>query len=380
MMNAKKELFFLLLLLLFLFFSMGLWEKTLLIAVIANKIKWAYFLILVPVFFVLRNLTIKLSISITSMLIYCFIIVITISTLSSPYLNSIGLQYFIGYLVLFILSFFLPTSNSRPEVDEMLCKAIGYVALFVCLLSILLLFSSMGWGGSRFKGIYGNANGLGSIAVIAAIFSTTISRKKSKTSKILFIGLLFISAVCFFFTQSRAALAAISICLFVYFISEKSIKLFVASLVSIIILYAAISMINIGDGGHYQERELKMQFDDARVHIFNRHLELFLEKPFLGQGLSSNEFGGRFPAELAYTDILSFAGIIGGGALILAFLITCLRGYRQLKTATQYAKANYYIFLSILLMSIGDGYISNIGNPLPIFAWLYMGNLNRKST
>jgi len=293
-------------------------------------------------------------------------------------LNIIGLQYLVGYSVLFILAFVLPIPQKPEDVDEILCKTIGILSISVCLISFFLLFSSMGWLGTRFKGIYGNPNGLGSVAVISLIYSTILFRGIGKFSSGIFLFISICSLTCFFFAQSRGAFLAITISILIYLFTERKIKLFFFISILITLTIIIQPMLDLGMFEYYQAREYSITVDNARIDIFYKHYALFIEKPFFGQGLSGNEQGGRFPAELAYTDILSFSGIFGGGAFIFVLGYLSLIGLLNFKRKNKYFKVNYMIFMSIIFMSAGDGYISNIGNPLPIFAWLFMGNLNRQ--
>ncbi|MBA6263219.1 O-antigen ligase [Colwellia sp. Bg11-12] len=326
---------------------------------------------------IVRNTNVLVANNLTAWCCSIFLIVTAYSTLTSPYVDFIGIQYLLGYAVLFLLSFVLPLPVTNNQSDEILSKAIGILAIGVCLLSIVFLFTSTGWLGTRFKGIYGNPNGMGSIAVIAIIYSVTLLDGVLKLKSWIVISIIMSCALCFLFSQSRGAMLAIGICILVYLISERKVKLFFLIFIGLGIILSIVNTLDLSEGGNFQQREYKMEVDDARKNIFKIHSALFFEKPLLGQGLSGNETGGRYPAELAYTDILSFAGIIGGGAFIFALFYMAYRGFHLLRGGNKYYKCNYLIFISILAMSAGDGYISNIGNPLPIFAWLVLGNLSR---
>lgn len=376
-MTFNLNIFWLLYLVMLSCFSMGLWDKQIPITGLANLLKWPLFLSLVPIMLILRKANVVVSNNIISWCASVFLVVISYSTITSPYLDSTGLQYLIGYIVLFLLGFVLPIPANNNISDEILSKAMGWLAVAVCLLSVLSLFSSFGWLGTRFKGIYGNPNGMGSIAVIAVIFSTTLFSSALKFKSWLVVGIIFSCALCFLFSQSRGAMLAIAMCALVYLVAERKIKLFFLIFLGFGLVFGIMNALNIGEQGNFQQREYKMEVDDARKHIFKIHYRLITEKPLLGQGLSGNESGGRYPAELAYTDILSFAGLIGGGAFIFALFYMAYKGFFLLKNGNKYYKSNYLIFIAILTMSAGDGYISNIGNPLPIFAWLILGNLSR---
>jgi len=356
---------------------MGLWDKDIPITGIANTFKWPLFLSLIPIMLVFRQVNIIVANNLIAWCASIFLVVTAYSTMTSPYLDAVGLQYLIGYVVLFLLGFVLPLPTSNELSDEILSKAMGTLAISVCLISILFLFISAGWLGTRFKGIYGNPNGMGSIAVVAVIYSLTLFKSAFKFKSWFVLGIMLCCTLCFIFSQSRGAMLAIAVCTLVYLVAERKTKLFIFVFIGFLGIFSIVNALNIGEQGNFKQREYKMEVDDARINIFNIHYRLFIDKPLFGQGLSGNELGGRYPAELAYTDILSFAGALGGGAFIFALFYMAYRGFFLLKEGTKHYKSNYLIFIAILTMSAGDGYISNIGNPLPIFAWLILGNLSR---
>lgn len=360
----------------FLIFSMGLWSEFFISLVNkANLLKWAFLISLIPIFFIHNKFRISCGFNFASLGMFGFIFVTAISTLTSPYLDIEGVQNLLGYLTIWILAFLLPVYRSTDKMHAILFNSIGMVSIVTVLLGLLLITSIDGWGGARFRGVFFNTNMLGSTGVIASIYTLTMyGKSKSKLFLIMFI-LMFTSV---YLTQSRGALVAAFIFLIIQIFNRMNIKKFLSIIFIGFCLLSLTHLIKHSSGdSSFQAREFKTSLDPARVAILNRHMELFLEKPLLGQGLSGDINGGRFAAELAYTDILSFSGIIGGSAFIFVLFLSTSLGWKIRSSQSIEANGNYYIFISILLLSIGDGYISNLGNPLPLFAWFYIATLAR---
>jgi len=360
----------------FFIFSMGLWSEAFISLVNkANLLKWTLFISLMPIFFIHKKFRISCAFNYASLGMFGFIFVTAISTITSSYLDNEGFQNLLGYLTIWILAFLLPVYSSTDKMHVLLFNSIGIVSTVTVLLGLLLITSFDGWGGARFRGVFHNTNMLGSTGVIASIYTLTMySKLKNK----LFLALLICSLISIFLTQSRGALVAALVFLTIQIFQNMNVKKVVSILFIGLFLLSLTHLIKSNsDDSSFQPREFKTSLDPARVAILNRHTELFIEKPFLGQGLSGDINGGRFAAELAYTDILSFSGLIGGSTFIFVLFLSTLLGCKIRSTQSVEANGNYFIFISVLLLSIGDGYISNLGNPLPLFAWFYIATLAR---
>lgn len=358
------------LLILFLVFSMGLWNQDWTVFKLATVLKWPLLFLISILGISLNNFKFFKLKSLPSLFMSVFLIATTISTFSSPYLNGEGIKFLFGYYFVFLLAFVLPIHRGEARI---LVNAIGYVSIFIIMVSVFYVFSPDGWGGSRFRGVYANTNGLGSIGVIALIYSFMWNMyTKSNISKLFIL----LSSVSILATQSRGALLGLVAFIFLFCLLHRKIKiilLFSLVLSSVVLSYSAfIDLVN----PNYQSRSYELKLDSARSKMLATHIDKFMEKPLFGQGMSVDENGGgRLPSELAYTDILSFSGIIGFLGITLAIAFKLFESFRVALTSKLefYDECAFYIFFCVIIMSLGDGYISNLGNPISLFYWMYLG-------
>lgn len=360
---------------LFLIFSVALFNKST-IQEFAHSYKWLFLYLCFPAILFSNKIKISRVNGICIFLLGIFISSIIISTLTSDYLDTNGLIYLLGYITLFLLAAYFPFSLSREKNSTYLFYGIYLTSLICLLFSVLLILSSSAWGNGRFSGVFHNPNTLGAISTLCAICSFVLF---IRTKKKLYLFFYILAVSILLLVQSRSAYLAFA--LITIFISVKKYKF--TAVMYLLVIIASITilskMVSMFQNESFSTRDIKLHVDASRQNIFSKHIELFLEKPIFGQGLSEGEggSGGRFPAELAYTDILSFSGIIGSAGFFIAILLALYLGYQSLIDKKVEVEGSFYLFAAILIMSIGDGYISNIGNPLPIFAWLYLGTVYR---
>jgi hypothetical protein len=112
-----------------------------------------------------------------------------------------------------------------------------------------------------------------------------------------------------------------------------------------------------------------------RTEIWSRQLASFSTSPWIGHGL---QFGdGRAGGEGSYTDLLSIAGLFGA----LPFTFACLlslhnirRGFRGVPDDYKlYYRAGAGCLVSVLIVSVGEGWLAVVGGVPPIVAWICLG-------
>lgn len=358
----QRFLDYIILITLFTLFSIGIWQRDFSIVKATYEIKWV-FLIFALAYNVFSR-SAKGSFTIESMLMFCFIVVVTISTCKSDYLNTEGFFNVIILLTVYLLSFICKFES------YLVFKSLGVVALLLVLSSSLFIFEPPYWGGTRFKGLFDNTNSLGSIAVFSSVFCAyLLDRHRNYVSA----SVLAISLIIIMFTQSRGAMLGLISAFFIIILTRFSMKnslvfIFFSGLTYFGFESLAKILIN------FEARNVELSLDMARYEMFINYLDIFQSQPLLGTGLSTSEYGlGRFKSELAYFDILGYSGLIGLIFFLLALTVRCVKFYYSVNGLYLYEKYSFACFFAILVMSIGDGYVSNIGNPLSIFFWLFLG-------
>lgn len=273
----------------------------------------------------------------------------------------------IGYYMLCMLIMYASSSSFKYDI---FLKAFLYVILFVLFISMFFVWQDASFASGRFRGVLNNANVIGSISatVALAFFLMYIDSK----NKIYFLFSIF-SSILLLLSQSRTSVLSLVFTLCVYFIVFRKIE----SIIYIFYIILAfvimqISFLYVPSDVVYSRDFL---VENGRKAILMTYYDKFLEAPFWGYGLSIDGMNGRFKAELAYFDILTSSGIIGAIPFFIALFYSALKGIKLIPILNLTHKTATFVFILILFLSLGDGYISNIANPLPIFAWVYMGTL-----
>ncbi|MFA0518961.1 O-antigen ligase family protein [Vibrio sp. 10N.222.55.E8] len=354
---------YIILITLFILFSIGIWQRDFSIVKATYSIKWG-FLIFALAYNIIVLRSAKGYFTIELILMFCFIVVVTISTWKSDYLNTEGFFNIIILLIIFLLSFIYKFES------YLVFKSLGIVALLLVLSSSLFIFEQSYWGGARFKGLFDNTNSLGSIAVFSSVFCSYLL---DKHRNYISASVLAISLITILFTQSRGAMLGLVSAFFIISLTRFSMKnslvfIFFSSFVYFGFEFLAKMLIN------FESRDVELSLDIARHEMLINYLDIFQSQPLLGTGLSTDDYGfGRFKSELAYFDILGYSGLIGLIFFLLALIVRCIRFSYGINSLSLYEKYSFAGFFAILVMSIGDGYVSNIGNPLSIFFWLFLG-------
>ena len=313
-------------------------------------LKWAMLAFFVIIsFFFGKNSSLQKNYSV--LFYFGFVCTILISSIFKSGLNSSIFEYafpFIFALVFyFVPKISLHKSNSKFILDEFLI-----FSKIVFLTFIPLIFFGKFYVMGRFCGWFQNTNivaGLSTLSVILIFYNIFIERKRNYKEFIFLLLFLLILLL----TQSRGALVSSIVgCVLIFLSNLKSLKSFVESIIMLFIL--ALGLILVIYNSNFSEiitfRELEL---GVRGEMIERQLNAFSSSPIIGVGVveDENDPTSRLHSETSYTDILSMGGILGVLFLIIAFIL-------RIKTLD---KKSLFAFLTILVMSFSEGYITGIG-------------------
>lgn len=294
-----------------------------------------------------------------------FVLTVGAATFFSQYVNYDGIILYIVYLLLLLM---ILCVNCDKLADNVI-KAVGWSFGFSLIVSVPLIFIDSGYVGGRFVGIFHNANALGSISCIFALISLIYYPGKinftNTYSNIFFVA---VAILCMFLSQSRTSIVAFIATLTIFIIIEKKYKLLWYCIFLIAMLILIWSIIGNLDGFVIRDFTAKT----GRELFIDQYYDKFLESPIIGCGLSTENGHGRYKTELAYFDILTYSGLVGFISLMFALVISV---YRTLvgcyKTILGNDNKIGYVIIAVLILSIGDGYISNVGNPISLLMWIW---------
>lgn len=352
----------------FFIFSFALWNPTLFPVGVADNLKWFSLIIWLFVGLFLGTRIKKFS-TLSHLFLVLYFLSMVLSTINSSVINSSGFLSLIGYIVIFCICFLHKSISIHNNGEVLILDGLGNVSILVVLFSFLIAFLGSSWAGFRFTGVYANANGLASIALVSAyycFYKFRVSRSR------LWLGILLVSLVEVFISQSRGSYLAIVMSMLLYLTLERDFKNLIRLVLLSFFVLPLFTIIQLIFSEYYQVREFTIGLDNSREIMLNKYLVMFWDKPLLGHGLSISESGGRFVSELAYPDILTNAGLIGFSGFIMLQIITFFGIVKHYGSLSNELKCCFYVYFSILILSLGDGYISNIGNPLSIFVWLFI--------
>ncbi|RLV60388.1 hypothetical protein D5018_06945 [Parashewanella curva] len=314
----------------------------------------------------------KFSIDICSVFYFLFLTVSIFSTLIHSGINFKSITYIFPYLLMFFIYLNFLTSNF--DLYRLIC-ILGNVSVFSVLVSIPMIAFPSFYEDSRFHGIYGNPNSMSGFAALSAafVFSKLISVKQKTNKNYILYSLAFIMS-CFIIiilSKSRASLGVFfGIFAFSVIFIDFGIKLRYKLILSLITSFLSISSYVYSSTLFLSSVDSKsrnlLDFSN-RLSIFEAQLNSFLYSPMVGVGFvidKSVEFSRR-GGELSYSDILSFSGGIGFLFFMLINVFSFLYLYKNRRVNNNIV----IIFVCILLLSIFEGYISNVGSLISILYW-----------
>ena len=300
--------------------------------------------------------------SISTFFLSVFVLTVFVSTVTAEIVNYEGILLSVLYVLLLFVAIFVPSEQFK--IKSNIIKSFKYVLSIAVLLSLPLLFTSNGYAGGRYTGLFLNANSMGACsAILATIIITTPANEKSKFETFV----LFSALISLIFTQSRTSCLSLIITICLYFFIKRCYKQIFYLLISVS-LSLFIVFVLLYDVGDFSVRDIFEQ--TGRELYINTYIDKFLEAPLIGCGLSNDGLIGRLKTELAYFDILTFSGLIGFLSLLIVLCRSVCWGIKNSQSNNRY---DIYIYpvICILTMSIGEGFLSNVGNPLSIFIWFW---------
>lgn len=345
-----------------------------------QDVKWLFFIIVIIFLPIINGLCYSTK---HNFLLFSFFILILIgSTFMHSGVTTNSLKYLLPYIILYFFYFVITFSKREKIIDEALIS-FYYVTLVIILISSLLILNTSSYSGGRFDGIFSNTNALAGVATLFLVFALY----KNQENKSLFtIFVLFLTILIIFLTKSRTALATIAILFIVYSLINNKGGIFFRLILLMLTIFV---IINIQEVFIFLTSFLSMEggissefrsFDnvDNRLYIIERQLISFYNSPIFGVGvvIDRSDILSRFGGESTYLDLLSMSGFIG----ISIFLLIIIRNLKI------FLLENRFTFLSILaisLLSIFEGYISNVGSVLTLIFWLLIakgskGSLKKK--
>lgn len=322
-------------------------------------LKWVMLALFILLSFLLSKKT-KLQKNYSVLFYFGFVCIILISSIFKSGFTFKILEYafpFIFVLVFYFLpKFSLRKSNAQFVIDEFLI-----FSKLIFITFIPLIFFNQFYIMGRFSGWLQNTNivaGLATLSIILIFYNILIEKKKNYKE----LSFLFLFLIILLLTQSRGGLVSSIVgCILIFLSNLKSIKSFIES--TIILIIVVIVLILLINNSSFSEmitfRDLEL---GIRGEMIDRQLNAFASNPIIGVGVVENEDDptARLHSETSYTDILSMGGIIGSLFLIIAFII-------RIKNLD---KKSLFAFLTILVMSFSEGYITGIGGIISLVFYL----------
>lgn len=225
------------------------------------------------------------------------------------------------------------------------------LTLLVCLIGLVLRFLApsivMFDDSGRYRGIFGNPNGMGVYGALVfpmvVFYLRFTQHEHSKSTARLIMGALLVSVVLSF---SRNALTCILLFLFLSFIHKggiiKPILFYGVGLPSLIFLLSGRNLVTLLEliGLAEELRAETLLNGSGRVFAWQWAIEVFLQNPFFGRGFAFEEilFHDHMPQWLyetghqggvhnSYLSFLLNTGIFGL-TIVLTFWITLIRRIR----------------------------------------------------
>jgi hypothetical protein len=226
---------------------------------------------------------------------------------------------------------------------------------------------------NQFLGVMANPNGLaGLTGLFFLVFLLESFEDKRFIKKLLFASFSIASVIVLLLVGSRSALLASLIA--VIFISFKR-QLF-TSMHAIGLSAATLTALYVANQNDFFFLNRDLYESTGRELIFARYIEKFSDTYFIfGTGVSQHM--GRVKSELSYLDAALFSGI--GFLGFLVFLFSALRAAILVTDPRMGWAAALVLYISII--SVFEGYASNVGSVLSVLFYLLPGLLysaNRK--
>ncbi|HEY7309642.1 MAG TPA: O-antigen ligase family protein [Gemmataceae bacterium] len=319
-------------------------------------------------------------------LVWAFLGVGLIATLNNGNNVGGGLTTLAGFVGIYLMAFHLELSAHPARTIAVWTWSLLAVFAATVLLSLIVALRYQGtWDDNRFQGITWNPNTLGAFAALLMTGAVARSLEKGASYRLGWILLGLVGAVSLFLTQSRTALLSGVAGLIVVAILRGK-WLFLLGMVLLLGLYvgarSASTSLSLGEHGVLDlgVREVGLE---TRAVIWHEQWEVWMEEPWLGQGLQvDKESGhGRRGAEGGYLELLGGVGILGTVPLVLAWLIAATRlalWARRVERGHDCSSDGYHlaaagIVVALLVHAIGEGYLSGLWAEESVYFWMVVG-------
>lgn len=322
-----------------------------------------------------------------------FVCVLCFSTLSNSYNIEEAALRALSFFLLYFITFIFPLFSLREHDDSKIFFGILCVCGFYIFGSLIFIAADYSFSGGRMRGITNNANTLGSLA---AIFITgyygyikCAKHAHGIVTKLITYGLLLLSIVIVYLTQSRSAMAATVtgvLCIQFYFRNYRNMVIFVFT---ILLVYFFLNVINdifsvelLSD--LYAEREYG---GEGRTTIWQEQLDRFYTSPLIGVGMeirtdiSTARRGGEssFTELLATTGLLGFIPFMSSIIMVFKYNIININGFfsKAIRDSHPNLRAPLLgMMVTVITNSIGEGFIAAVGSLPSIVFWFLLSYLS----
>jgi O-antigen ligase len=162
--------------------------------------------------------------------------------------------------------------------------------------------------------------------------------------------------------------------------------MFLLGMVLVLGLYVGASSISTSLAlGEYVEMDVGVREVgfETRTLIWKEQLEIWLDEPWLGQGLQVDHISGRGRkgAEGGYLELLGGVGILGTLPLVLFWLIAATRlalWARRIERGRERPSDGYHlasagIVVALLVHAIGESYLAGLWAEESVYFWMILG-------
>lgn len=281
-------------------------------------------------------------------------------------------RYFKVIMSNWLLMIMVFSSVERPSEIKLLLKSVFFASMTVVLLSVFIKDPTQDATDEyyRLTGITGNANGLATfsrIGVLLALFYALTYEGIIK--KLFYFGMIIFCINVIILTASRGAFANILLSLSLFFLFRRlsGIRLILA-LLSAYLLYLAFLTFGedlFGDTFLYRRITRNETVNDAveseaRITLYIKTFNLFLDNPILGAGLNQVKQKLGSISHSDFLDIAAQTGIFG----IMAYFSIYLRLFKRVVKNWSFNNLIYNSFSSTFFMTLFvSEVIYGISNP-----------------
>lgn len=323
-----------------------------------------------------------------------FVAVALLSSLISDQLAFLSAQKTLSFLLMMIIAPTYVLVSYRNDKAGTLKKLV-YFGFLVLSIGFVLKFVNpslvqFAKEGGRYKGIFGNPNGLGIFCVMFTIVYLTISKYYpqlfSRMARYLIIGSIVLSV---FLCESRGAIFSITILIFFSNLSQRSNFLSFGALVFMIISYQWL-LANFEDlvmtfGLEDYFRLKSLETGSGRLVAFDFAWDKIQDVFFFGGGMGFTEYVFHAPEHVYYLSKMNHQGNAHNSFLTIWLdtglfgLIAFLIGWGRVFTrANRFSPLAVPIVLAVSFSGFFESWLASSLNPFTIFLIIAMALLTHK--